>query len=185
MAAKEKKHSKDTEKEHKKQHEDAGQCKCGPECVCGEEATKGMEEILAKEKESYLRLLAEFDNYKKRNAKERIEVIKYASMDLVNSLLPVLDDFERGLAEAEKSSDKANIQGFQLIYNKLYDILSRQGLSPIEVKKGDDFDVDFQEAIAQVPAPEAVLKGKVIDVTQKGYKLGDKVIRYAKVVVGQ
>lgn len=143
-----------------------------------------MEAELAKQKDAYLRLYAEFDNYKKRSARERVEWIKMASSEVLESLLPVLDDFERGLADAHKHSKEEDIKGFELIYSKLLGVLKQKGLSQMEVNKGDDFDVDLHDAIARIPAEDDALKGKVMDVTQKGYKLGDKVIRYAKVVVG-
>ena len=139
---------------------------------------------LARQKDAYLRLYAEFDNYKKRSARERVEWIKMASSEVLESLLPVLDDFERGIAEAHKHSKEEDIKGFELIYSKLMGVLKQKGLSQMEVNKGDDFDVDMHDAIAQIPSEDEKLKGKIVDVTQKGYKLGDRVIRYAKVVVG-
>ncbi|MDD4820154.1 MAG: nucleotide exchange factor GrpE [Flavobacteriales bacterium] len=141
-------------------------------------------EELAKQKDAFLRLYAEFDNFKKRSAKERVEWIKMASSEVLEALLPVLDDMERGLAEAKKHSKEEDIKGFELIYNKLVSVLNQKGLSAMEVKVGDEFNVDMHDAIAQIPSPDEAMKGKVIDVTQKGYKIGDKIIRYAKVVVG-
>lgn len=143
-----------------------------------------METELAKHKDAYLRLYAEFDNYKKRSARERVEWIKMASSEVLESLLPVLDDFERGIAEANKHSKEEDVKGFELIYSKLMGVLKQKGLSQMEVNKGDDFDVDMHDAIARIPSEDEKLKGKIVDVTQKGYKLGDRVIRYAKVVVG-
>jgi len=104
---------------------------------------------------------------------------------LITALLPVLDDFDRGLAELEKSAEKSVLEGVKLIYNKFNSTLEQKGLKPMNIKQGDDFDVDFQEAITQIPAPSKKLKGKVIDVVERGYKLNEKVIRYAKVVIGQ
>ena len=137
-----------------------------------------------KEKEQFLRLFAEFENYKKRTSKERLELFKTASQDLVTALLPVLDDFERALAEIKKSERNDQLQGIELIYNKLFDTLQNQGLTKLEVKEGDGFDAELHEAITQIPAPKEKLKGKVIDVVGTGYKLGEKIIRYPKVVVG-
>lgn len=142
------------------------------------------QEELAKQKDAFLRLYAEFDNYKKRSAKERIEWIKLASAEVLEALLPILDDMERGLAEAKKHSKEEDIKGFELIYNKLVNVLSQKGLTAMEVNVGDEFDVEKHDAIAQIPSPEEDMKGKIIDVTQKGYKIADKIIRYAKVVVG-
>ena len=143
------------------------------------------EEVLQKEKEKYLRLFAEFENYKKRTTKERIELYRTAGQDIITSLLPVLDDFDRGLSEIKKVKDKELLKGMQLINDKLASTLEQKGLEKIEVKTGDVFDADTHEAITQIPAPSDDLKGKIIDVIEKGYKLGDKTIRYPKVVIGQ
>ena len=137
-----------------------------------------------KEKDQFLRLFAEFENYKKRTSKERLELFKTASQELVTALLPVLDDFDRALAEIKKSDTNDQLQGIELIYNKLFDTLQSQGLTKMEVNKGDGFDVELHEAITQIPSPKEKLKGKVIDVVGTGYKLGEKIIRYPKVVVG-
>ena len=137
-----------------------------------------------KEKNQFLRLFAEFDNYKKRTSKERLELFKTASQELVSALLPVLDDFERALAEIKKSERNDQLQGIELIYNKLFDTLQNQGLTKLEVNEGDGFDAELHEAITQIPAPKEKLKGKGIDVVGTGYKLGEKIIRYPKVVVG-
>ena len=139
---------------------------------------------LEQEKNQFLRLFAEFENYKKRTSKERLELFKTASQDLVTALLPVLDDFERALAEIKKSERNDQLQGIELIYNKLFDTLQNQGLTKLEVNEGDGFDAELHEAITQIPAPKEKLKGKVIDVVGTGYKLGEKIIRYPKVVVG-
>ena len=136
------------------------------------------------EKDQFLRLFAEFENYKKRTSKERLELFKTASQEVVTALLPVLDDFERALAEMKKSDGNDQLQGIELIHNKLSDTLQNQGLTKMDVKKGDGFDAELHEAITQIPAPEEKLKGKVIDVVGTGYKLGEKIIRYPKVVVG-
>ncbi|MCF6214064.1 MAG: nucleotide exchange factor GrpE [Flavobacteriaceae bacterium] len=146
---------------------------------------KELQEALQQEKDKFLRLFAEFENYKKRTTKERIELYGTANQELMTVLLPILDDFDRGLLEIEKSADKPVLEGMTLIYNKLNNILEQKGLKKMEIKQGADFDVDFHEAITQIPAPSKKLKGKIIDVVEKGYKLNEKVIRYAKVVIGQ
>lgn len=143
------------------------------------------EELIQAEKDKYLRLFAEFENYKKRTTKERIELYKTAGQDIMVSLLPVLDDFDRGLAEIKKVKDKSLLKGMNLINDKLTSILNQKGLELVEAKAGDVFDGDLHEAITQIPAPSDDLKGKIIDVIENGYKLGDKVIRYPKVVIGQ
>ncbi|NOQ92384.1 MAG: nucleotide exchange factor GrpE [Flavobacteriaceae bacterium] len=139
---------------------------------------------LDKEKNNFLRLFAEFENYKKRTSKERIELFSTASRELMTALLPISDDFERGLNEIEKSSDKDLLQGMQLIYNKFKNTLDQKGLKELEVKQGDVFDAEIHEAISQIPAPSKKLKGKIIDVVEKGYKLGETIIRFPKVVLG-
>ena len=143
------------------------------------------EELIQQEKDKYLRLFAEFENYKKRTSKERIELFKTASQELMTSLLPIMDDFDRGLTEIKKVKDKELLKGMQLINDKFKNTLTQKGLSEIEVNKGDVFDAEIHEAITQIPAPSDKLKGKVIDAVEKGYKLGDKIIRYPKVVIGQ
>ncbi len=143
------------------------------------------EEELAQEKDKFLRLFAEFENYKRRTAKERIELIKTATNDLMKSILPVLDDFERGLAEIKKAKDKELLKGMELIYKKLLSTLESKGLVKIKVKKGEEFNPEIHEAITQIPAPNKKMVGKIIDILENGYKLGDAVIRYPKVVVGK
>ncbi|MDG1812076.1 MAG: nucleotide exchange factor GrpE [Polaribacter sp.] len=143
------------------------------------------EEIIQLEKDKYLRLFAEFENYKKRTTKERIELFKTAGQELMTSLLPVMDDFDRGLAEIKKAKDKELLKGMQLINDKLKKTLEQKGLTVMTVKSGDAFDADIHEAITQIPAPTDKLKGKVIDCIENGYKLGDKIIRFPKVVIGQ
>ena len=143
------------------------------------------EELIQQEKDKYLRQFAEFENYKKRTSKERIELFKTASQELMTSLLPIMDDFDRGLTEIKKVKDKELLKGMQLINDKFKNTLTLKGLTEIEVKKGDVFDAEIHEAITQIPAPSDKLKGKVIDAVEKGYKLGDKIIRYPKVVIGQ
>jgi molecular chaperone GrpE len=148
-------------------------------------AEEQLKEDLFKEKDKFLRLFAEFENYKRRTSKERIELFKTANEELMTVLLPILDDFERGLAEIKKADDSELLKGMELINNKLKNSLSQKGLTEMEVKSGDAFDVELHEAITQIPSPSDDLKGKIIDVIEQGYKLGDKIIRYPKVVVGQ
>jgi molecular chaperone GrpE len=143
------------------------------------------EEKLAQEKERFIRLFAEFDNYKKRVTKEKQDLLRYSNSNILESLLPVLDDFDRAVKELEKGDNSTVLEGVKLIYNKLFGTLKEKGLSLIEVNPGDDFNLDVHEAITQIPAPDESLKGKIIDVVQQGYLLHDKVIRYTKVVVGK
>jgi molecular chaperone GrpE len=140
---------------------------------------------LAKEKDKFLRLFAEFENYKRRTTKERIELFKTASQEVLLALLPVLDDFDRAMVEINKSEDELLAKGVELIHEKLKGTLVTKGLEVVDVKAGDAFDADFAEAITQIPAPSDELKGKIVDVLEKGYKLGDKIIRFPKVVIGQ
>lgn len=140
---------------------------------------------LQNEKDKFLRLFAEFENYKKRTSKERLDLFKTASQDVMVALLPVLDDFDRAYQEISKSKEKELLKGVELISNKLKDTLKNKGLELIDVKSGDVFNADDHEAITQIPASSEDLKGKIIDVIEKGYKLGDKVIRFPKVVIGQ
>ena len=144
-----------------------------------------LQEELKQEKDKFLRLFAEFENYKRRTAKERIDLFKTASQDVMVALLPVLDDFDRAYIEISKTEEKDLLKGVELINNKLRETLKQKGLALIEVKQGDTFNADDHEAITQIPAPTDELKGKIIDVIEKGYKLGDKVIRFPKVVIGQ
>ena len=145
---------------------------------------ESIQEALALEKDRYLRLFAEFENYKRRTSKERIELFKTASHDVMVALLPVLDDFDRALKELEKS-DNALLEGVMLIRNKFFETLKQKGLALIETQAGTTFDADLHEAITQIPAPTPEMKGKIIDVIEKGYMLGEKIIRYPKVVIGQ
>ncbi|WP_040279817.1 nucleotide exchange factor GrpE [Psychroserpens damuponensis] len=145
-----------------------------------------LREDLAKEKDKFMRLFAEFENYKKRTTKERIDLFTTASEEVIVSLLPVLDDFERALMHIEEDKEAEELRkGVLLIYNKLVSTLEKKGLAKIEVSQGDAFNADDHEAITQIPAPTDDLKGKIIDVIEKGYKLGEKVIRFPKVVIGQ
>ena len=146
-----------------------------------------LKQELAQEKDKFLRLFAEFENYKKRTSKERMELFKTANEDLMTVLLPILDDFDRALNEINKVKDEDDelLKGVELINNKLRNSLAQKGLSVINVKAGDVFNVELHEAITQIPAPSDDLKGKIIDVLEQGYKLGEKVIRYPRVVIGQ
>ena len=144
-----------------------------------------LDDQIKEEKDKFLRLFAEFENYKRRTAKERIELFSTASEEVMISLLPVLDDFERASVEIEKDKDNEILKGVLLIKNKLFDSLKSKGLDLIEVKKGDEFNADDHEAVTQIPAPNKKMQGKIIDVIEKGYKLGEKVIRYPKVVIGK
>jgi molecular chaperone GrpE len=140
---------------------------------------------LQEQKERYLRLYAEFDNFKRRSAKERLELIQTAGKDVIISLLEVMDDFERAQKQMETSTDVTAIkEGLNLVFNKLKNILQSKGLKVME-SVNTDFDVDKHEAITEIPAPSENLKGKVVDEVQKGYYLNDKIIRFAKVVVGK
>jgi len=143
------------------------------------------EDLLKQEKDKFLRLFAEFENYKKRTSKERMELYRTANQELMTVLLPILDDFDRGLAEIKKAKDKELLKGMELINNKLKNSLTQKGLSDVDVKSGDTFDAEIHEAITQIPAPSKKMKGKIIDVIEKGYKLGDRIIRFPKVVIGQ
>ena len=151
-----------------------------------EELQKQLEESRAqvqRDKDDYLRLMAEFETFRRRSAEDRLNLISSASADTIKGVLPVLDDCERAIKILEGSSDEAAREGTALIYNKLMAYLKTKGLAVIEAK-GQPFDTDFHEAVTQFPAPDESLKGKVIEVVQTGYTLGGKVIRYAKVVVG-
>ncbi|WP_298236687.1 nucleotide exchange factor GrpE [uncultured Algibacter sp.] len=138
------------------------------------------------EKDKFLRLFAEFENYKKRTTRERIELFSTASEDVMKTLLPILDDFERALTHIEEDKEAEELRkGVLLIYQKLVNSLEQKGLKVMTVEKGSTFDADNHEAITQIPAPSDDLKGKIIDVVEKGYTLGDKIIRFPKVVIGQ
>ena len=148
-------------------------------------AIDNLKDELSQEKDKFLRLFAEFENYKRRTSKERIDLFSTASQDVIQSLLPVIDDFDRALIEMSKHEETELSKGVKLIKNKLQSTLEQKGLSLIEVNNGDIFDSDIHEAVTQISAPNDELKGKIIDVIEKGYKLGDKVIRFPKVVIGK
>ena len=153
-----------------------------------QELEKEIEQLKAEKAElndRFLRLFSEFDNYKKRVSKEKLDLIATASEKVIVSLLPIIDDFERAIAANEKAADVDSMkEGFNLIYNKLIQMMKRFDVEEIQAK-GEEFNTDYHEAVTHFPAQNEEDKGKVIDVTEKGYKLKDKVIRYAKVVVGQ
>jgi molecular chaperone GrpE len=144
-----------------------------------------LKEELGKEKDKFLRLFAEFENYKKRTTRERMELYKTAGQEVISALLPVMDDFDRAVREIDRSEDSELFKGVTLIQNKLRDTLMGKGLEEIEVGAGDTFDAEIHEAVTQIPAPDKKLQGKVVDVIEKGYKLGDRIIRHPKVVVGK
>ncbi|RZJ27219.1 MAG: nucleotide exchange factor GrpE [Flavobacterium sp.] len=158
----------------------------GEQLVVDDQAVEDqLREEIGKEKEKFLRLFAEFENFKKRNARERIELFKTANQEVLLALLPVLDDFDRAVAEIDRQGDEALLKGVSLIHDKFKNTLTAKGLEEVALKSGDAFDADFAEAITQIPAPSPQLKGKIVDVIEKGYKLGDKIIRFPKVVIGQ
>ena len=142
-------------------------------------------EINIDHKDKYIRLYSEYENYRKRTAKEKIDIITNASENVLKEVLPVIDDFQRAIANNENVNEASTIkEGFELIYNKLHKTLTNQGLKPMDAMD-KDFDPDIHEAITKIPAPNDKMKGKVIDVIEKGYTINDKVIRFAKVVVGE
>lgn len=150
-----------------------------------DEVTK-LKDELSESKDKYLRLYSEFDNYRRRTSKEKLDMVQTAHEDLMTELLPILDDFERAMKTfEEKGADINSVkEGVALIHNKLNKALERKGLKVMEGKEGMEFDSEYHEAITQIPAPKPKLKGKVVDVVEKGYLLKEKVIRYAKVVIG-
>lgn len=144
-----------------------------------------LEAEIADLKDKYLRLYSDFENFRKRTSKERIDLIKTASEDVLKDLIPVVDDFERATKASENESDTVKIrEGNQLIFHKLVRILETKGLKVMDDLIGKPFNPDTQEAITQIPSPSEEMKGMVIDVVEKGYTLGEKVVRYAKVVTG-
>ena len=146
-------------------------------------SVKELNDIIDKEKDKYVRLFAEFENYKRRTAKERIDLFKTAGKEVISSLIPVVEDFKRALNLEDANPN--DTQGIQLIFNKLTETLKNQGLEELEIKVGDSFDSEIHEAISQVPAQNDDQKGKIIDIIEGGYKLGDQVLKFPKVVVAQ
>jgi len=143
-----------------------------------------LREDLAKEKDKFLRLFAEFENFKRRTSKERMELFKTAGQEIMVSMLPVMDDFDRAMKEISKSDNKEMVKGIELIRGKFRETLKSKGLEEVGAKQGDAFDAEVHDAITQIPAPSKKLKGKIVDVVEKGFKLGDRIIRHPKVVVG-
>ncbi len=140
---------------------------------------------VAEAKDKYLRLYSEFENFRRRTAKEKLDIINTASRELMVDLLPIMDDFERALKSMrDNDANESSIEGMELISNKFQKTLENKGLKLVEVKAGDEFNDEFHEAITQIPAPSKELAGKIVDVVEKGYFLNDKVIRFAKVVTG-
>lgn len=145
--------------------------------------TKKLQDELAESKDKYLRLYSEFENFRRRTTKEKIELINSANENLLKNLLPVLDDFERAESSFKDLNTK-EAEGFLLIYNKYKKVIEQTGVKVMDLRTGDEFNADRQEAITQVPVEDEKKKGKIVDVVEKGYILNDKVIRFAKVVVG-
>lgn len=144
-----------------------------------------LEKQNAELKDKYLRLYAEFDNFKRRTVKEKLDLMRTAAQDTMTALLPVLDDFDRAKKNADDdSTTEVFTEGIQLVYQKLYSVLTQKGLEPME-STGEVFDPELHEALTEIPAPTEEMKGKIIDTIEKGYKLGDKIIRHAKVVTGK
>lgn len=146
------------------------------------ESKEEFERQLNEHKDKYLRLYSEFENYRRRTSKEKLEMVATAGEGIATALLPVLDDFERALKNMPE--EDSSYEGFKLIYNKLQKTLEQKGVKTMDIEKGTPFDADIMEAVTQFPAPEEELKGKVIEVIEKGYTMGEKVIRFAKVVTG-
>jgi len=172
-----------TENQHKEEQKPKGRKKKKKEDKQAAEF-EALQEKYNELNDRFLRLYSEFDNFRKRTAREKLELVKTASEDLIIGLLPVLDDFERALkAFEDHHADPELIKGVELIYNKFYNTLKQKGLKPMD-SMGTEFNTDWHEALTKIPAPSEDMKGKVVDVIQKGYLLNDKVIRYAQVVVG-
>ena len=189
--------TKDTEeKDLQEQQENAAAQNEGEENVAEQQEEQVEEEELSAEeklqievaeaKDKYLRLYSEFENFRRRNAKERLELVKTASADVITELLPVIDDFERAMKSFQEIEVKDGVlEGLELIQSKFLKVLEAKGLQTMENEPGIEFDPEIHEAITKIPAPDEKLKGKVVDTVEKGYLLNDKVIRYAKVVIGE
>ena len=149
-----------------------------------ESALEKLEKAVASEQDKFLRLFSEFENYKKRTSKERMDLFKTANQEVIVAMLPVVDDFERAMKELSKDQDSELYKGVGLIQNKFLGILKNKGLEEVVAAAGDTFDSEMHDAITQIPAPNKKMKGKIIDVIEKGFQLGDKIIRHPKVVVG-
>ena len=144
-----------------------------------------LKEDLRNEKEKYLRLFAEFENFKKRTSRERIELFKTANKEVMSALIPIMDDYDRAKSQINNENSTDEIKGLLLIFNKMNETLKINGLNEVEISVGDIFDSEIHEAITQIPAQDESQKGKVMDVIEKGYQLGEKIIRFPKVVVGK
>ena len=144
-----------------------------------------LREDLKNENEKFLRLFAEFENYKKRTSRERIELFKTANKEVMSALIPVMDDYDRAKSQIDDLESKEEVKGLLLIFNKMNEILKTNGLNEVEISVGDVFDSEVHEAITQIPAIDDSQKGKIVDVIEKGYQLGEKIIRFPKVVVGK
>lgn len=176
---------KEKKKEEKKQEEEEAEAQQEVKEEEKKKKEKSDKEKLAELQDKYIRLTAEYDNYRKRTLKEKMELTKSAGEDILKGLLPIMDDFERALQSIDEAGDiQAVKDGVHLIYNKFKDFLNQQGIKEIEAQD-KDFDTDKHEAVSKVPAQSEDMKGKVVDVVQKGYYLNDKVLRFAKVVVGE
>ena len=173
--------------ENTKETKKAAKSKSTSKSKASKEAMQ-IEELTAEldaSKDKHIRLYSEFENFRRRTAKEKLEMISTANESLISSLLSVLDDFERADKAFNEDTDvKAMKEGVDLVFNKLKNVLEQKGTKKMELEAGSDFDPDFHEAITQIPAPEDKLKGKIVDVVENGYMLGDKVVRFAKVVTG-
>jgi len=179
--------SKNAEKNVSENPNDENEVDIQQEVIDNESVEKteiSSEELIAKEKDKFLRLFAEFENYKRRTVKERLELYKTANKELMSALLPVVDDFERAINEIKKVENDELLKGIELIQTKFKNTLEQKGLTLMKVEPGILFDADIHQAVTQIPAPTPDLKGKIIDVLEQGYTLGDSIIRFPKVVVG-
>jgi len=183
---KEKKAEQEEAKEQKELQEESAEKEEASSSEKMEEDNQSSPEAeIAELKDKYLRLSAEFDNYRKRTLKERMELTKNAGEEMITSLLPVLDDFERALQSIKETEERdALLEGVELVYNKIKELLMKKGLKEIESMHAD-FDMEIHEAVTKIPAQDKKMKGKILDVIEKGYYLNDKIIRYPKVVVGE
>ena len=175
---------KEEVKEEKVKKEDLANEKLEADLEALRKENEELRTSVAKEKDDYLRLMADFENFRRHSAETKLELVSTASADIIKGLLPVLDDFERAMKMLTDAEDKVAVEGTELIYNKLMTFLKTKGLDIIKAKD-EKFDTDFHEAIAMIPAPDEESKGKVLDCAIDGYKLNDKVLRHAKVAVGQ
>jgi len=187
MKKQHRKHKQETPKKHIEKQQEA--VKEEDKKTNMSENNQNIQEELAKnlqeEKDKYLRLYAEFENFRKRTAKEKLDLFETASENVIKNLLPILDDFDRAIAEMKKNKEDELVKGVELIHEKFKKTLEKEGLKQIEVKQGDSFDPDKHEAIAQVPVEDEKMKNKIVDIVEKGYQLGKKNIRFPKVVTGR